>query len=110
MYDELCGTAINRLHLSAMEFYDLTPVEFHFAIEDNNTLELQMFDSFRRTVYDSMRLQTAMIVNTNPYVKQKIKDPRKLIEFEWERREKIQDGKELKNALMRMAKMKVKKE
>lgn len=88
--NELCGIAINRLHLSTDEFYSLTPLEFDYAIKDFNI----QYQSNQRFKAELMRLQTAYLININLEEKDQIADPKKLMKFPWEEEDKAVDIEE----------------
>ncbi len=79
----MCGIAINRLHITADEFYMLTPVEFDFAMKDYNeqNLRKQKFDA------ELMRLQTIFLMNANLPRESQILSTQELIRFPWEKEE-----------------------
>lgn len=105
-YDLACGIALSRLHLNVFEFYETTPIEFYYAIKDKKEWNEQKLETISRSIYESMRLQTVLIQNTNPYIKKKIKKVEELIRFKWDERKVInqQTLPEMKQALCAIAK------
>jgi hypothetical protein len=88
--NELCGIAINRLHLSPDEFYSLTPLEFDYALKDfNDQSQFKL-----RYEAELMRLQTAYLININLEEKNQFDDPRKLMRFPWESENKNEEQSE----------------
>lgn len=63
-----------------MEFYALSPIEFHYALQDFNDLEI----AHHKAIYESMRLQTFMLMNIQLPRKDKIKRPEDLMKFGWD--------------------------
>lgn len=87
----MCGIAINRLHITADEFYMLTPVEFDFAMKDYNeqNLRKQKFDA------ELMRLQTIYLRNPNLQIERFPWEEDEIIdspEPDWERIEREVKG------------------
>lgn len=81
---ELMGMAVNRLGLSPAQFYDMTPEEYYYSLQDYKKTWNDDIDIRTRLTYESIRLQTIWINQMNPYVKKKITKPTQLIRFPWE--------------------------
>lgn len=100
-YNALGGIAVSRLGVSIDAFYRMSPVEFHYAMQDWREGQITQ----QRTTYNSMRLQTMVI--TNMFVKRgnQIKDPRQLFHFPWddEKSQEKQTVEEMKNMLYTIA-------
>ena len=65
----MCGAAMNRLHISIKEFYEMTPRQFFYAMEDwKFTMELH-----RDQVYSNIDLEIMQ-----KYV------PREILRLPWE--------------------------
>lgn len=90
----MCGIAVGRFGLSAVEFYNLAPIEFHYAIKDHGIIETQKIELQVHTVYEAMRLQTYYLLHANPYVKRKPQTVEKYMPFIWDKKEKPQTIKE----------------
>lgn len=90
--------------MSVAEFYDLSPVEFFYSMEEYG--ERQM--TYHKVVYDSMRLQTFFLVNLQLARKDKIKDVHKLMPFPWDKEQskevKKQSVEEMKQILLGIVK------
>lgn len=80
----MCGIAVNRLKMTPAEFYDFAPIELNYAIKDHAELEETKLTVNVRTIFESMRIQTALLSNMNPYVKKVVRDPTEVIKFHWD--------------------------
>lgn len=67
-----------RLGITSEEFYNMSPRELYYAMIEYSELQMERI----KIESSLMRLQTVMVLN--PFIKPKIKDPRKLIQFAWE--------------------------
>ena len=96
---------MSRLGLTVFDFYKTTPVEFYYALKDNKEQEEGKLNVIVRTVYESMRLQTVLIHNMNPYSKRAIRKPENLLQFEWDvlEKKKVQSIEEMKKVMSSMA-------
>lgn len=98
--NELVGIAMSRLGMTSDEFYQTTPIEFHHALQDHEKTTLGSF----RLVCETLRILGIQIHN-NAFGRkesQMIRDPRKLIQFSWER-PKIQTVEEMKSMVLGLA-------
>lgn len=90
--------------MSVSEFYDLSPVEFYYAMEEYS--EIQM--THHKTTYDSMRLQTVFLLNVQLSKKDRIREVTQLMKFPWDKEvvkgEKKQSVEEMKQILLGIAK------
>jgi len=74
--------AFNRFGaITDEQFYDMTPVELHYAFEDFNELE----ENRIRVGYERMRLQTMFLVNTQIRREKQFTNPKKLMKFKWDK-------------------------
>lgn len=74
--------AISRLGVSVSEFYDMSPVEFHFALKEADRKESTGY----RIMYENTRLLVAHMWNSaGKSLKNEIKDPRKFISYSWDK-------------------------
>lgn len=90
---------MSRLHISVSDFYQMTPIEFQYALNDFNGIE----EEKRKIVFESMRLQTMHIHNINPNTKNKMKNVKIFMPFEWDRQKK-QTVEEMKALLFSFTK------
>lgn len=92
-YDKLCGIAINRFHMSAITFYELTPIEFSTALLDwgeQSVRESRNRNDLRETIYDAARFIIFWLVNiSGKSLKRNLKTYSDVVEFDWEKKEKI---------------------
>ena len=86
------------------EFYDLSPVEFYYAMEEYSEIQKEK----HRIVFDSMRLQTVFLLNVQLAKKDKISDVTKLMKFPWDKEQpkevRKQSVEEMKQVLMGIVK------
>jgi hypothetical protein len=80
----MCGIAICRLKISSDDFYNLTPIEFDYALGDY-IKEVELNNRFELEV---MRLQTLYLVNMQLDQNNQIKDVKDLMRFKWEEEDK----------------------
>ena len=84
--NELCGIAIARFGMTSNEFYQLTPIEFHYALKDCEATQKAYFEPVK-LICEVLRM-VAMTVYNSAYGRKRaqlIKDPAKLIQFSWEK-------------------------
>jgi len=80
-FNRLCGIAISRLGLSVPEFYELAPVEFHYAIQETNERELNHL----RNLFIVQRWSIRHLWNMRGrWVKSIFKKDRDVEMFDWE--------------------------
>jgi len=65
--------------MTAAQFYDLTPIEFDFALQEYNKIQ----EEREKFELEKMRLQTLYLVNV--HLKNTINDVRKLMPFTWDK-------------------------
>jgi len=80
----------------------MTPKEFDSAIRDNNKVKQMQLEEMNKTIFESMRLQTLMLHNMNPYRKKGLKKVTELLKFPWEKA-KVQSVDEMKSVLKAIA-------
>lgn len=85
---QLSAWVVVNLGISMDAFYDMTPLEIHHCIEYRVEKQKNENDLFVRTIFESMRLQTMRLLQTNPYVKRKPKKLAQIFQFAWEKPEK----------------------
>lgn len=101
-FNELAGTCMAALGLNIKEFYELTPIELHYALTYVNKRDEVMAEIVRNNIWESMRVQTTLLYNMLPYKKKPIDAPQKLIRFAWDKARpmKVQTPEEMKQVLM----------
>lgn len=74
---------MNRLGLAPAEFYQLTPAEFHYALEDHDSTHYQP----SKNVCETLRIVATVIHNSafGRKKKDQIRNPKKLFPFSWEK-------------------------
>ena len=91
------------MHINSVEFYDLSPVEFYFALKSVGDYRLQQ----QKDLYEVARLQAAWLINVHPHVKPKLRNVYEIIRYPWEKSAisppKIQTQDEMKNAVLMLA-------
>lgn len=100
--DKMTAIARSRLGVNLKEFFSMTPREFIFALRDLQELKISENQTWIRTTFESMRLQTMILLNANPYVKKRHKDVRKFLPFTWDE-SPIQSQEEIKAKLLSIA-------
>jgi len=96
--------ALSVLHLSAIDFYELTPIEFKYAIKIANEREMSWF----RTRYEVARYLARHIWNSAGRTLKRgyeYKEPKEVGLFNWEVEEKIQEKQtveEIRSGLFRI--------
>lgn len=93
----MCGLAVAELHVTSEEFFDLSPAEFYYALRvvgKNKTAEY-------RARMVAARLTGVLVINSNPYLKTTIDDPRKVVTFPWE--EELGGVGDMRNSVMAIA-------
>lgn len=93
---------MNRLGLTPREFYQLTPVEFDWALQDYNETQ---FTPMKR-ICEAVRVVAQTVHNSTPGRKRSdlIRDPKKIVSFGWETPQ-VQTAEEMKSYLMGLAHM-----
>ena len=90
--------AIARLGVTVLDFYEMTPIEFHYALQIKAEMELEDMKS---------RMEAARFVGMQIWnsagksLKKTELDPKKLLPFAWDKTEvKRQTVEEMKNVMM----------
>jgi len=99
----LCGIAIGRFGLTSNEFYELTPIEFHYALKHH---ENAYFEPLKMVC--SVLRMIAVVVYNSAYGRKRsdtIKDPSKLIQFAWEK-PKVQTVEQMKDLIVGLSHIK----
>ena len=79
--DKLCGIAVNRLKISVMDFYEMTPREFDEAIKDNSSDQLILY----RTQYEVARYQLLHMWNMQGrFIKHTFRKVTDIDKFSWD--------------------------
>lgn len=81
----MSSIAVARFGITVMEFYDMTPLEFTYAMQDWNKVKQLEVEEMNKTVFESMRFQTMLIYNMNPYRKKSLRKPSQLFKLPWEK-------------------------
>jgi len=93
--DELCGIAINRLHISSMDFYNLTPIEYHEALQDwGKQIEYGVQSNYNVSRWIVRHLWNMQ----GKYLKHPIKKVTDVEEFAWDKKE-VQTKEEVIKAI-----------
>ena len=83
--DKLCGIAISRLGLNVLEFYELTPKEFYYAIEETNQREMnEVKSNYVRTRWLAKHIWNSRKRHFPSF----IKDAKDIEPFPWEQETK----------------------
>lgn len=94
---------MSRLGMNTKEFYDMTPVELDFALEDFAERERLMAEVQQQTLWETTRMQMFHSERMNPHIKKgrRAKKPEDILKFKWEKTEKSEKEKlkEMKNSL-----------
>ena len=102
-FDELCGIAISHLYTSVDGFYDLTPLEFKYALRSVRERETDVY----KTTYEVARYIAYHIWNSaGKSLKQLYKEPKEVGRFGWEAEDQLfrqQSVDEIKNTLFVIA-------
>ena len=96
----MCGIAIATLHISASEFFDLSPIEFYYgmkAVGDRREEEYHVR-------YEVARYMAVNIINlTSQILKEPFRDHRDLTRFPWEKKDEPQSQEKVVEQAMIMA-------
>ncbi len=99
----MCGIAINRLGLTAWDYYKLTPREFYNALEDY--AEQKQFEN--RLPFEAARLVCATVWNAaGNKLQRPIQDVAAYMPFPWDKEQKTRQGQsveEMKQIMMGIA-------
>lgn len=76
------------LGITASDFYSLDPKEFYYALK----VATEERRAKSREMYEVARLQTVWLINSSPYVKNKLKKVTDLAVFSWEKEHKLDTG------------------
>lgn len=88
-FDQLCGIAINRLHIGVFDFYKLTPIEFDYALNDWG----RQLNQEVQSNYNIARWLARHIWNAQGRVtKRLINDPRDVEKFPWDQKKEQTKG------------------
>ena len=101
----MCGVAINRLHRTPYQFYELTPKEFDIAIEDNNILVKEILNAHLQINFEAVRLHGMLMAQMNPYINKKPSKVEDVLRFTWDSDKPVkrQSVEEMKNILLQIA-------
>ena len=84
-FSKLCGLAVAHLGLSSIGFYDMTPLEFHYAIQESRRLREEQIHA----LYDVARFSLMHHWNMGiKRLRRALKTPNELVEFPWEKENK----------------------
>lgn len=95
----MCGVAVSRLGITPRDFYDLTPVELRYALED----EQEVYESRLKPTLEVIRLQTLILRNVHYERKDQISDPKRLFPFPWDKPDGPMDIDKMKSVLRGLA-------
>lgn len=99
-FDELCGIAITELGLSTLEFYQLTPIEFKYALQRNAEKRKNEI----RTQYEVARFIAFHIWNSaGQTLKKEATTYKDIVIFPWEEGKEKQTVEQMKQQLQRLA-------
>jgi|AntDeeMinimDraft_5_1070356.scaffolds.fasta_scaffold00485_18 hypothetical protein len=97
---------MSRLGVTSKEFYQLTPVELHWALKDHETMH---FTPMKRTC-EMLRMVAQITHNSTQGLEKKdmIDDVRDLVEFPWEEAKKVrvQTVQEMKSYILGLSHLK----
>ncbi len=101
----MAGIAVNRLGVTTKEFYMMSPVELHEALQDYHQQEEQKLKIVVQATYEAARLSAFLSIKYNPQIKDNFRKKLKiqqLCEFGWEKEQKKeeQDLEKMKQALI----------
>ena len=101
--DDYLGIALGLLGMGVMEFGEMLLHDFFLKLHYYNTREEQIY----RANAELVRLQTLTLVNIQLQKKDKIKDPKQLWVFPWEREESVEVSRKEDNveSVIRMSKL-----
>lgn len=97
----MCGVALNRLKMSSETFYETTPAELHWALEDYaDQLGMGMkfqYEVARWTILNQWNMSGRSLKHT-------LKNPKDVVVFPWETEDKKpQSVQEMKQQLLNIA-------
>jgi hypothetical protein len=103
----LAGIAVARLQITVPEFYQMTPVEFSWAIKTKNEAENNKYDFNRRLIFEASRLIIKHIWNSAGKTLKKgfmFKEGKEIERFSWDVDEEVkpQSAEHLKNFFLRL--------
>ena len=95
----MAGVAVAQLGISIDEFYEMTPREFHFALESLREYR----QAHSRELYEIARYQTWLGVRHK--YKPVLNSPTKLGKFDWESgvEQQVQSMEQMKNTMLGIA-------
>lgn len=105
-FNNLCGIAVSRLHITAQEFYNLTPIEFDYALQDFEELHRESLLQPIKAIYDSARMQAFYMYKLTPNLKKYPKSPKELWKLSWDEEdapEEVQSIEDMKRVLYQIA-------
>lgn len=102
-YDFLAGIALSRLGIIPSQFYELTPIEFDYAIKDFDQRERDKIEVLIRNEAEMTRWQTMHLLNPHLKKDKQIKDPKKLGRFPWDPEPKPMTLEQMRAALYAIA-------
>jgi len=98
----MCGSAVAHLKLSVFDFYELSPVEYKYAIEANNDIQIDKY----HTDWETARYIVFHNWNASGNLKYGLKKPEEVGLFGWEQAEKLEKKQtvgEIKQEVLRIA-------
>lgn len=99
--DQVIGVILSRLGLTPRQVYGIdgmTPLELQNALKDYDERE----KAHHKTTWESMRMQTLMIINLTRPKRKQLKNPQSILRFAWEedyKKDKVQSLEEQKMML-----------
>jgi len=77
--------ALSRLGITAIQFYQLTPIEFDYALNDHHDYTVQKTKFYQQTSYEVARYMLTHQWNmSGRTLKQPIKDSKKALPLPWD--------------------------
>ncbi len=89
--------------MSTKEFYEMTPVEFNYAMEDWNEVHKIVTLEPMKVQYNVMRIMLYHLNNMNPYRIKTYQNYTDVMEFGWDEKKKEQTVDEMKGMLFAIA-------
>ncbi len=90
---------MSRLGVTSVEFYAMTPAEFHYAIADHTEQEKMGMELNIKTTWETTRMMMYHSEKMNPYLKKKPKKPTDVMKFTWEEPDEDAKVQTMKQAL-----------
>ncbi len=95
----MAGIALSRLHITPTEFYQLCPIEFHYALLDHQEREQAVIELPIKTMWETTRMSLFWHFNMNPYRKKSLKKLKDVFSLSWDTEEKPQTVEQMSIAL-----------